>query len=396
MVFVHFTRHVPVGTLKFDIGYGTTYMTRYFAPALSCVLLLAGWFPVDVNAQPREVEAHVAAARAAVAPNGPTPAHPFHVFQNLFDQLCAEPRLPDRMRQDNRTEPRPRDTWYRAPQKLFDNLYFIGTTGAGIYAVNTSEGIIVIDTSFHYNSDALVEELTEFGLAPNNIKYIIVSHGHDDRYFGASTLQKKYPSARVVMSEADWDVVAKDNNPAELKPKKDMTVADGEKLTLGDATITFYITPGHTPGPLSMIVEPLWNRTGPRPDQVRHVGAFWGGSDITIGRNGVRYFPDSVTMMNAWVASIKRFQDITAKAGADTILAQVLPQGNGAEKLDAWAVMNTGQPAAEAKRLAGEPHPFVSKEATARYYTVHSECYQAQLAWRKAEAGADSPPTGAR
>jgi metallo-beta-lactamase class B len=365
-------------------------MTRYlgyFARSLCGALLVAGWLSGDAKAQVSEAAAHVAAARAAVAPSGATPAHPFHVFQFVADQLCAEPKLPDQMRQDNRTAPRPRETWYRAPVRLFDNLYFIGTTNAGIYALNTSEGIILLDTSFHYNTEALVEELTQFGLDPNNIKYVIVSHGHDDRYFGASVLQKKYPSARIILSEQDWDVMAKDNNPPELKARKDMTVGDGQKLTLGDVTISFYLTPGHTPGTLSMIVEPLWNKTGPRPDQVRHVGAFWGGSDITIGRNGVRYAPDSVTLMNTWVRSIQRFQDIAAKAGADTILAQVTAQGNIEAKLKAWETMTTGQPAAEAKTLAGEPHPFISKEAVARYYTVHSECYQAQLAWRKAAGG---------
>ena len=362
-------------------------MTRHLgfvAPALCGALLVTGWLAGDAKAQVSEAAAHVAAARAAVAPSGATPAHPFHVFQFLADQLCAEPKLPDQMRQDNRTAPRARETWYRAPVKLFDNLYFIGTTGAGIYAINTSAGIIVLDTSFHYNTEALVEELTQFGLDPNNIKYVIVSHGHDDRYFGASVLQKKYPSARIILSEQDWDVMAQDNNPAELKARKDMTAGDGQKLTLGDVTISFYLTPGHTPGTLSMIVEPLWNKTGPRPDQVRHVGAFWGGSDITIGRNGVRYAPDSVTLMNTWVKSIQRFQDVAAKAGADTILAQVTAQGNIEAKLKAWEAMTTGQPADEAKMLAGEPHPFISKEAVARYYTVHSECYQAQLAWRKA------------
>ena len=56
-------------------------------------------------------------------------------------------------------------------------------------------------------------------------------------------------------SEADWNLIEKTSlYPAELKPKKDMVVKDGQKLTLGDTTLTFYITPGNTAGTLSTIV----------------------------------------------------------------------------------------------------------------------------------------------
>ena len=50
------------------------------------------------------------------------------------------------------------------------------------------------------------------------------------------------------MSEADWDTLAKYNSPAKVKPTKDMVATDGQKLTLGDTTITLYITPGSSPG----------------------------------------------------------------------------------------------------------------------------------------------------
>jgi hypothetical protein len=62
------------------------------------------------------------------------------------------------------------------------------------------------------------------------------------------------------------------------------------------------------------------------------------------------------------------------------------------EKIRAWRIMNPdesggGNPdgiLAEVARLEGEPHPFVSREAVDRYYTVLLECYEAQLAWREA------------
>ena len=359
-------------------------MRGYLVPGLCGVFLCVIGMVTDANGQDADVGSHVAAARAAIRPNVENPLQPYHTFDRLFDQMCAEPTLPDQMRQQDRTATRERDDWYIPPADLFDNLYFIGTQTNGVYAVNTSEGIIIIDTGFHYNSEEMVWGLLKFGVDPENIRYIVVSHAHDDRYFGARALQEAYPSARVVMSKADWDVVARDNNPAELKPSRDMVVTDGEQLTLGEVTITFYVTPGHTPGTLSMIIEPLWNRYTVKSDEERHVAAFWGGTDISIGRQGVQYFPDSVTMMNTWVESVRRFRDIVAEAGVDTILTQTLRHGNLREKMRTWRLMNPDQSngVLEATRREGEPHPFVSRDAVSRYFTVLLECYEAQLAWR--------------
>jgi metallo-beta-lactamase class B len=33
-----------------------------------------------------------------------------------------------------------------------------------------------------------------------------------------------------------------------------MVATDGQKLTLGDTTVTMYFTPGHTPGTISMLI----------------------------------------------------------------------------------------------------------------------------------------------
>jgi hypothetical protein len=41
--------------------------------------------------------------------------------------------------------------------------------------------------------------------------------------------------ARVILSAADWDLL--DRSP-EPKPKRDMVATDGQKLTLGDETLT--------------------------------------------------------------------------------------------------------------------------------------------------------------
>jgi metallo-beta-lactamase class B len=360
-------------------------MTRFLVPVCSAVLV-AGSLLADVQAQSAAAKVHVDAARAAVAPPSANRNRPYETFKALFDQVCTEPKLPDAMRTNDRSAVVPRKEWFTWPVEIFDNLHFIGTKTAGVWAVSSPEGIIIIDASFHYSSKELVMGLLNFGLDPNDIRYIIVTHAHDDRYWGAKALQDAYPKARIAMSAADWDIVAKDNSPAQFKPRKDMVVTDGQKIALGNVTVTAYVTPGHTPGTLSLIIEGLTNAKSVASDNDRHVASIWGGTDPSIGRQGVQYYPDGQTMMRTHVQSLKRFIDLGTKAGVDVILSPTLSHANMVEKMRYWRMANPDHSAgAEAgNRLAGEAHPFVSKEAVSRYNRVLLSCYEAQLAWRTA------------
>ena len=134
---------------------------------------------------------------------------------------------------------------------MFDNLYFLGMTEFSAWAVNTSEGIIIIDALFDYSvDDEVAEGLKKVGLDPAKIKYVIISHGHGDHSGGAKYLQDSY-KARVLLSAADWDLLDRSRG---TRPARDMVATDGQKLTLGDTTITMYITPGHTAGTLSYLI----------------------------------------------------------------------------------------------------------------------------------------------
>lgn len=346
----------------------------------------------NAHAQAAAAEQHVAASKAAVSPAaGVPPRQEYLVYQAMFDQFCVQPKnLPDVVRQEDRGPVPSRDKWYVPPVQIFDNLYFIGTNAAAIYVVNSPNGMAMIDANFDWDAKDLVLELKDFGLDPANIKYIIITQGHDDRYWGAKSLQDTYPNAHVVMSAADWDVVAKDNSPDRVKPRKDMIATDGQKFKLGSATVTTYITPGHTPGTLSIIIDGLTNKTSAHPDNLSHTASLWGGADINLGRAGVQYWSDGQAMMKTYIASMKRFQELNKKAGVDVILSTNMRHISVAQKLQIWREMNpnrpqNGAPAVTpelAAQVANDPNPFISKDAAERYYAVLEQCYEAQLAWR--------------
>ena len=167
----------------------------------------------------------------------------------------------------------PKENWYAEGGQVFDNLYMLTTKANSAWAVKTSPGIILIDTLFGYAAqDEIVDGMKKLGLDPADIKYIIVSHAHGDHDGSVKFLQDTY-HPHVIMGAKDWELAAREANP----PRHDMDATDGQKLTLGDTTITIYITPGHTAGTLSFLV-PVKDHGQP------HLAMEWGGTALSAGR----------------------------------------------------------------------------------------------------------------
>jgi metallo-beta-lactamase class B len=259
--------------------------------------------------------------------------------------------------------PTPRDKWYVPPVKVFDNLYFIGTQTESTWALTTSAGIILLNTNFDWVTPELLNELKTFGMDPANIKYAIIVRSHSDQAWGINALKKMVPSARIIMSEKDWDLLARDNSPASVKPTKDMVATDGQKVTLGDTTVTLYSTPTSTPGSISVIF-PL------KDGNERHVGGMLGGDLMRLVQEGIQLYPDMQTESKTYIAAVKRFKDIEDKAGVDAIIHIHSEDDNTLQKLDAVR-----------SRKPGDPHPFVNKDDVDRFMEIHIECAEAQLAW---------------
>jgi metallo-beta-lactamase class B len=337
------------------------------------VILAWDGLALDARAQADAAGAHVAAAKAAVSPKAPNP-QPWQAFNSAFNQMCAEPKAgarPQEVGKDIPLEPgeaakltpTPREKWYAPPAKVFDNLYYIGTKTESTWALTTSAGVILINTNFDWVTPALLDELRTFGLDPANIKYAIIVRSHSDQSWGINALKKVVPSARVIMSEGDWDFLADDNSPAKVKPVKDMVAKDGQKVTLGDTTVVVYSTPGASAGSLSFIF-PV------KDGNQQHLAGMIGGTTMNLAQGGVQVFPDTQTMIKTYIASARRFKEVEDKAGVDTIISIHAALDNMFEKVDALH-----------SRKPGDAHPFVSKDDVDRFSTIVIECGEAKLAW---------------
>jgi metallo-beta-lactamase class B len=308
------------------------------------------------------VDSHVAAAKAAA---GPEYDHIFHLLCDPPEPASSSgagrasggnaaasqaPRVPDRA------------TWHAEPVKVFDNLYWLGQTEYSVWAVTTSDGIIVVDTIYGYSvEDEVVGGLKKLGMDPSMIKYAIVSHGHADHSGGAKFLQEHF-GTHVLLSAADWDLLDKSPEP---KPTRDMVITDGMKLTLGDATLTMYLTPGHTQGTVSTLI-PVKDNGKP------HLVALWGGTLFNWLRNRGAYItaatPDTYWFEN-YSTSARKFREIVQKTGADIILSNHTDFDGSKQKLPGVSA-----------RKSGDPNPYVVGNASVRrYLTVADECAKAGL-----------------
>ena len=167
------------------------------------------------------------------------------------------------------------------------------------------------------------------------------------------------------MGAEDWGLL--DRTEAKwLKPRRDIVAKDGQKLTLGDTTITMYVTPGHTLGTLSLLV-PVKDNGKP------HLAASWGGTGFNWLSGSPAYItPDRPNKFwfDQYISSAARFRDIVAKAGADVLIANHTHLDESKNKLPTMS-----------RRRPTDPNPFViGNDAVVRYVTVASECAQAGLA----------------
>lgn len=244
------------------------------------------------------------------------------------------------------------------PTKVFDQLYSVGQNAVSAFVLKTSAGLILFDTLDNADEarTLLVPNMVALGLDPKQLKYIVLTHGHGDHYGGAKWLQETY-GAKVIASAADWALMERGPKPGVFRdlplPKHDMEMADGGTLTLGDTSVRFYVTPGHTPGTLSAIFPVTDKGT-------RHIVGFNGGTGGGRDEAGLR----------ASIPAFGRWADLTKAAGVDTLIAN---HPLHAATLEKEELIRHAMP--------GDPNPFViGTDTYQRYVRVQQECARVQLA----------------
>ena len=234
--------------------------------------------------------------------------------------------------------------------QVFDNVYYATTGAVGAWIIRTSAGVILWDTlNSEDEAKSIIESgMRKFGMNPSDIRLIVIGHHHRDHTGGLEYFQRMY-NPTIYMGKLDWDVVLTSTG-AHLRRGED--ARDGQKVTLGDTTITLFLLPGHTPGSVSGIFA----------------GKYQGRMVNILNLTASRF------STYASMAPFERIFDEAKRAKVESVV-QVHPEIN---------MLKTATIAALRSYPPVGPHPMLfAPEKAARYMDVELECGKARIAANK-------------
>jgi len=255
------------------------------------------------------------------------------------------------------------------PTKIFDNVYVIGNQGTVAYVINTSDGLLMIDSlSADQTETQLLPGFQKLGLDPAKVKAIVVGHGHADHFGGTAYFQEHYGS-KVYIAAADWDLMEHPpagrgdkggkKGPPPVLPKRDHVIVEGQPITLGDFKLLPIAVPGHTPGSMGFVFPVKDNRK-------TYMAAMYGGTILTPGIV-------SDEGLQTYLKSVAHFKEETKKAKVEVELQNHPLMDPIQAKLDKFN-----------SRKKGEPNPFVLGQGNyQRFVDVMSACTEVNIARRK-------------
>jgi len=254
------------------------------------------------------------------------------------------------------------------PSKIFDNVYAIGDQGTVAYVIQTSAGLLMIDSLSPQDVETkLLPGFKALGLDPAMVKVIVVGHGHADHFGGTPYFQEHFGS-KVYIADADWELMEKPparggrGGPPAALPKHDQVLVEGQPVVLGDFKLTPVAIPGHTPGSMGFIF-PVKDKGKTR------IAAMYAGTVLTPG-----FVSDEG--LAQYAKSVPHFKEETKKAKVEVELQNhplMDPIQPKLEKLDKLKA-----------RKGREANPFIVGQSDyQKFLDVMAACTEVNIARRK-------------
>ena len=148
-------------------------------------------------------------------------------------------------------------TWTtpQKPFRIYGNTWYVGPRGLTVLLITAPTGDALIDGGVPGYTPLIEANIRAIGINLREIKWILNSHAHCDHAGGMAKLAHD-TGAQVIASAADTPLLERGGRDDPeygdrfLFPSVHVsrTVADGERLRLGDLLLTSRSTPGHTKG----------------------------------------------------------------------------------------------------------------------------------------------------
>lgn len=196
------------------------------------------------------------------------------------------------------------------PFKVAPRTYYVGNAWVGAYLLESSEGLILFDSTMQPQVYLVFEAIRKLGFDPADVKLLMLTHMHYDHVGGARVIAE-HTGARIMMSREDVAFLAE--RPDQLFESGyaygDFEVHehynDNEPVVFGDRRIDTVLSPGHTPGTTSFFFDAT-DESG----VTKRCGLHGGIGLNTLGDDFLTEYGMPVTARTDYLDSMRRLRNL--------------------------------------------------------------------------------------
>ena len=285
-----------------------------------------------------------------------------YLFSIIFAVLFCVPSFAQKSDDDRRSN------MPVEPFRIIGNVYYVGASEVTSFLITTPKGHILVDAGFPDTASQIIKNIRTLGFKPEDIKLMVNTQAHFDHAGGFAEI-KRLSDAKMIASPLDKILIEAGGkgdftwgDTLDYEPVKvDRVVRNGERVTLGGASLTAIFTPGHTKGCTA------WEYSVTEKGRKYKV-LFWGSASSP----GYKFF-DNKNYPNI-VAEYEKTFAIMKTLKPDVFLAS---HGSFFDLLEKAAKI----------RATRETNPFVDIKAFAEYAIEAEKAHRAKLAEQKKAVG---------
>ena len=201
---------------------------------------------------------------------------------------------------------------YVEPFNLYGPIWYVGDDWVCVHLIDTGDGLLLIDSGNCGAQAMLIYTIWKAGFDPADVKWIVHSHGHVD-HIGAAVFFKNMFGTKLYLGEPDardfrerpWiSLIQKPRDACEQLFVPDHEITDGEVISFGNITMTFYLCPGHTDG----VISCFFDVDG--PEGVKRCGYYGGFGFNTLTKSYLTEVGDpEFKMRKTYLESLAKVRD---------------------------------------------------------------------------------------